>query len=65
MRDAANKRRTTIGVKNAMARLTEADVVAVRRARESGASLLELATRYGVSVPTVSLVINRKTWKHI
>lgn len=54
------------GVKNTSAKLTEADVLAIRSlcaARSLPQS--EIATRYGVSQRTVSEIHTRKTWAHV
>jgi len=37
----------------------------VRTIRESHSSLSELAKEYGVSKPTISAILNFKTWKHV
>jgi DNA invertase Pin-like site-specific DNA recombinase len=45
------------------ARLTEAEVRAIRRrAAEGGVTQAALATEYGVHEVTISQIINRKTW---
>ena len=46
-------------------RLREGDVVEIRRRRSGGESMSSLASEYGVSVQTVSAIINRKTWRHV
>lgn len=47
------------GDKNPKGKLTEADVLAIRR---SPLSQRELARRYGVSQPAISHIRNRATW---
>ena len=50
------------------AKLTEADVRAIRRLREEGQkrwTYKELALRFGVSFQTISNIILRQTWKHV
>jgi predicted DNA-binding protein YlxM (UPF0122 family) len=37
----------------------------IREHRASGASLVELASRYGISRQAVWLIVHRKNWKHI
>lgn len=53
------------GERNVRALLTAEDVRAIRAARTAGAGSSELARRYGVSQPTISQIIHRKTWKHV
>lgn len=53
------------GSTNGMARLTEADVIAIRTAFASGAKKTHLARQYGVSFMTIHPIVTRKTWTHI
>ncbi|GGD64478.1 endodeoxyribonuclease [Erythrobacter arachoides] len=50
------------GEKHKDAKLTEADVLAIRASAESG---LALARKYGVSDKAISKIRRRETWKHI
>ena len=46
--------------------LTEADVRAIReKAKLPGVTQRMLADEYGVWQPTISLIVRRKTWKHV
>lgn len=47
------------------ASLTARDVRAMRQRRTAGESLRRLATRYGVSVTTVSKIVNGESWKEV
>lgn len=47
------------------AKLTEADVVAARSARRAGASVAELADRYGLDRGAMGLVLRGKRWAHV
>jgi hypothetical protein len=47
------------------AKLTEEDVREIRRLREEGLLLGDLATRYGVSTSTLWAIITRTSWTHI
>jgi hypothetical protein len=54
-----------IGVRNKNARLTDADVVAIRAAWLRGERQVDLAARYGVSTATICRAANRYLWKHV
>jgi hypothetical protein len=48
------------------AKLSEADVLSIRTRYESGEiSLSDLAREHGVTQPTISAIVHRKTWTHI
>lgn len=47
------------------ARLTTADVIALRRRHVEGESQSSLAREFGVHVSTVHLVVHRKKWAHV
>lgn len=53
------------GEKHPMAIMTDAKVISMRSDRSNGVPLLELSERYGVAVPTVSMICSRKLWRHI
>ena len=74
MRDMAAKGRQAFqrhpggaprGTRNGSAKLTEADVRAIRRERQEGASLVALGLRYGVNHTTISGIARGRLWKHI
>lgn len=46
-------------------RLVEKDVIIIRKRRENGATLRELADEYRTSEANISQIVNRKTWKHV
>lgn len=54
--------RHTIGSRNGLARLTEADIEPIRNDRRP---LKEIAADYGVHFATISCVRLRKTWAHV
>jgi hypothetical protein len=60
--DCAAKGRHTYGEKHPLAKLTKGDVLAIRA---SPAKQADLARQYCVSEQLISLIIKRKTWKHI
>lgn len=53
------------GSKNPLAKLTEPDVLDIRRRAMSGEMGYRIAAVFGVSKQTVSLILHRKTWGHI
>lgn len=46
-------------------KLSEADVVAIRRAQGSGVTSYQLAEKYGVNAVSIQYIWKRRTWKHI
>lgn len=64
--DRGTKGRQSRGAKSAKAKLTEADVIEIRRryTKEYGATMA-LATEYGVHRSTIEAIVLRKTWRHI
>src|SRR3990167_318549 len=66
MQDAARKNRTTLGERNAMARLTEGTVREIRCIHASShITMTALAVDYKVSLTTIHQIIYRKTWRHV
>lgn len=66
MRDASHKGRTTQGERSASAKLTTAQVLAIRErsaAREK--THAALAREYGVSHSTIGDIVGRRRWTHI
>jgi len=54
------------GCSNTMSKLTENDVLEIRRYRNAGThSCRELSLKFGVSAHSISQIANRKRWKHI
>lgn len=60
--DMVRKNRNTKGEAVGNSKLTEADVLYIRSSSASGASLSQLT---GFSQGTISMVRNRKIWRHI
>ena len=54
-----------VGSLNGQARITEADVVEIRRARAVGETVRSLAVRYGLSPRQTRDIVKRKAWKHV
>lgn len=59
------RNRPSLGTDHGCAKLTEADVRAIRELRKEGWILRELAARFGVSKGQISSICTRKTWKHL
>lgn len=57
--------KTPRGERHGHAKLTEADVKAIRAAKRVNGSGRSLAARYGVSPAAISVIRARKTWGHI
>jgi hypothetical protein len=62
MHDMAQKGRSTYGEKHPNAKLTESQVLEIRFML---GTLLDIAEKYGISRNNVSLIKNRKRWKHL
>jgi len=65
MRDAAAKKRTCIGERNGMARLTTDDVRGIKTKLRAGATLTAVAAEFGVSISLISLIRKGRRWPHI
>lgn len=53
------------GEAHSHARLTEADVIDIRKAAAEGERQSSIAARYNVAQPTICNVVTRKTWAHV
>ena len=53
------------GAGHGMAKLTEADVLAIRQRHQGGETQMALATAYRVSFQTIHLIVRRKRWAHL
>lgn len=60
--DAVARGRIRHGTAHYKAKLTEADVIAIRA---STLRLFELAAKYDIDRMTVKAILTRKTWKHL
>ena len=63
--DTVRHGRTTQGERNPMAKLSEADVRAIRAARARGESQRSVATRFGITPTLVSQIDRRVVWRHV
>ncbi len=62
--DAIRAGRHTRGERNGHSRLTEDDVIAIRRRTAAGAIGSDLARQYGVSGASISFIIHGQRWAH-
>ncbi len=53
------------GIKHGMVKLTEADVLEIRRLRTEGVSGLELAKKYCVTPSAISAIVTGESWSHL
>lgn len=64
--DKVAKQRQARGSRQGSARLTEADVVALRSEwRRGGVTQAGLGKRFGVGESTVHKIVHRQTWRHL
>lgn len=61
----AVKPRGPAGSRNTFSKLTEEQVVEMRRYAAAGAAREDLAERYGINKQTVSRIVNRRLWAHV
>jgi 5-methylcytosine-specific restriction endonuclease McrA len=63
---AAPAPRSNAGERHYRAKLTDADVIDIRRAYAAGGvTQKELATKHGIAASKVSEIVSKKRWKHI
>jgi hypothetical protein len=53
------------GVGHYQARITDSDVISIRRAYKGGATLKELSATYGLNTSAIGHVVVGRTWKHV
>ena len=53
------------GGRSNLAKLTDADVLEIRRRYAEGALQRELAAAYGIRQTNVSQIVRRQTWTHL
>lgn len=64
-RQHAKGARNGVHTKPVRAKVTEADVLEIRRLSATGVRNRELAVRYGVNRSTISNIIHRRAWTHL
>lgn len=53
------------GASHRVAKLSDSDIRAIRARRAAGEQGVSLAASYGVTPQAISLIVNRKAWRHI
>lgn len=53
------------GESNGMRKLSETEVLSIRRLRSVGWTMTNIAARFGVSRTAISVILSGKYWKHI
>ena len=57
--------RSLVGTKNHKAKLTDAEVLEIRRRRSNGETIVSLEAAFGVTNTNISFICLRRTWRHI
>lgn len=65
VRHGRSRRASNPGVLNGHAKLTEADVLDIRRLHSQGVSCGRLGAMFGVQKSNVAMIVRRDTWKHL
>lgn len=65
MRECREKKRHAYGERNRKAKLTEAQVIEIRRLRGEGLKLRELAERFPISETVVQQICSGRKWRHL
>lgn len=53
------------GSQSQRAKVSDEDVIAIRARFANGEKQKDLAASYGLTQPSISLIVNRKNWKHL
>lgn len=56
---------SNLGEKNTKAKLTEKDVLEIRERASKGETQTAIAKDFPMTIKGISLIVNRRTWKHI
>jgi len=65
MSDAVVKGRISRGSKHSISKLTEEQVIAIRKERKAGLWFRTIAERYGVCEASIRKIVARESWKHV
>ena len=64
LEDMARKKRSTIGERNPMSKLTAIEVDAIRNEKNAGSSIKELAQKFKTSASNISAITRKARWNH-
>jgi hypothetical protein len=53
------------GSAHPQARVTEAEVQAIRAAHAAGANMTGIAQQYAVTIQAIARIVKRQTWRHL
>lgn len=65
MKDKVNKNRQAKGSKISSSKLTEENVLEIRRMRIDGKEYQEIADKFGVVWDTIKIICKNRQWKHV
>lgn len=65
IQDSLERGRFALGERHGRSKLKTSDVFDVVAMRNSGMALSEIAAAFGVSRPSISNILNGKTWAHV
>jgi len=60
-----NQKLSVLGEDNSQAKLTEKDIISIRKERKTGLTMKSLAQKYNVSDSNIHRIIHRQLWSHI
>lgn len=58
-------KRDLVGIKNPKCKVTESQVLEIRKAYQDGKRQTELSRIYGINAGAIDHIITRRTWKHL
>jgi hypothetical protein len=65
LEDMASKKRSTIGCRNPMSKLTDEDIRIIREMYKNGYTQQSIANIYSLSRSNIGLIVTNQTWKHV
>lgn len=64
-RDMAAKGRAAAGERSGVNKVTDADVLEIRRLAAAGHRQRDIAARFGIAQGNVGFIVRRETWRHV
>lgn len=65
LEENSSEKKPALGSKVGSSKLTEDQVLEIRKLKNKGYGMRELGRMFNVDHKTVSFIVKRKTWKHI